>query len=496
MPPGRAPHVVVVGGGITGLAAALQLRSRAPAGTRVTVVEQSAVPGGKLRTGTLGGAAGATGLAGLPVEDGAETFLARVPEAVALAREVGLGDDLVHPATTAASVVVAGRLRPLPARTLLGVPADVDAVAAAGVLSDAALARVRAEPSAGGEPLGTADVAVGGLVGARLGREVVDRLVDPLLGGVYAGRADTLSLDATVPALAAEARRHGSLVAAAGAALDRSGGSPGGPVFASVRGGLARLAAATATASGADVRCGLPVRAVQPAPGGWRLVLGSARYPEVLAADAVVLAVPARPAARLLGGVSAAAAAEVGGVEYASVALVSLALPPGTTLPRGSGLLVPAVEGLAVKAVTFLSQKWPGAATAGRAAAAPGVAPPVVVRASVGRFGEEEVLQRDDATLAGLVAAELRTLLGPLGPPLASAVTRWGGALPQYAVGHLDRVRRARSALAGHPTLALAGAAYDGVGVPACIRSGRAAADQVAAALRAAPAAGGEWAHG
>jgi oxygen-dependent protoporphyrinogen oxidase len=325
---------------------------------------------------------------------------------------------------------------------------------------------------------------VGELATRRLGAQLVERLVDPLLGGVYAGRAAGLSLRATIPALVEPLREHPSLVRAVRAAQDAAPPAAG-PVFATVAGGLSRLVAAVAEASGAEIRTGLPVRELRRTPGGWRLTVGPTRDPELLDADAVVLAVPARAAARLLGGVSPAAAAEIGAIDYASIALVTLVLPP-TELPSGSGALIPATSGLATKAVTYVTQKWPSDA---------GV---TVVRASIGRYGEEAVLQRDDGELAALVHAELGAVLGrPLPEPRATKVNRWGGALPQYAVGHLDRVRRARAALAGHPTLALAGAAYDGVGIPLCVGSGEAAADRVVAALpRHAGADRGESEHG
>jgi oxygen-dependent protoporphyrinogen oxidase len=446
--------VAVVGGGIAGLAAAHRIRRDAPPGTRITVIERSGTIGGKLRTAQAGGIA---------VETAAEAFLVRRPEAVSLARELGL--DLVHPRTLQASVAVGGRLRPLPAGTLMGIPRTPDGLAA--VLSPESVARAAAEPDVPGGPV-IEDVSIGDYARQRLGAELVRTLVDPLLGGVYAGRAGGLSLHATVPALAGPLREHPSLVRAV--RTTPRGGE--GPVFATVRGGLSRFAEALAAASDANVRTGLPVRELERTAAGWRLVLGPVPAPQTIDVDAVVLAVPAAPAARLLAGVSAATAAELAAIEYASVALVTLVLPP-TALPDGSGALIPAVSGLVTKAVTFSSQKWdlPGGHT--------------VIRASTGRYGDERVLQRDDAELAGLVRAELARLLGPLPDPVDTRVDRWGGALPQYAVGHLGRVRRARSALAGQPSLALAGAAYDGVGIPACIASGQAAADRITAALTA-----------
>jgi oxygen-dependent protoporphyrinogen oxidase len=209
--------------------------------------------------------------------------------------------------------------------------------------------------------------------------------------------------------------------------------------------------------------------------------VGSARAPERLEADAVILAVPARPASRLLAGVpgAAAAAAALGEISYASMAIVTLAYPRGAFArrPEGSGYLVPAVDGRPVKAVTFSTVKWPhlGVGHAGLD----------IVRCSVGRVGEEALLQRDDAELARLAAADLAAATGVRGAPAAVRVSRWGGGLPQYAVGHLDRVARIRTAVATLPGLAVCGAAYDGIGIPACIASARLAADQVLAHLQA-----------
>jgi protoporphyrinogen/coproporphyrinogen III oxidase len=247
-------------------------------------------------------------------------------------------------------------------------------------------------------------------------------------------------------------------------------------VFATVRGGASRLVEAAAAASGAKIRRRATVRELTPVPGGgWRLAVGSAHAPEVAEADAVVLTVPARPAARLLAGVAPDVAATVGVLDYASVALVTLALP-APPLPNLSGFLVPATEGTATKAATFFTTKW------NHLRRTDGIA---IVRASVGRYGDEAVLQQDDTALAATVHRELSTLVGrSLPAPVATVVQRWGGALPQYAPGHLARVARVRAALhAAHPTLALAGAAYDGVGIPVCVKSGETAADDVLKAL-------------
>ncbi|WP_200209197.1 protoporphyrinogen oxidase [Micromonospora coerulea] len=459
-------RVAIIGGGITGLAAAVRLRDRAPAGTEITVYEQAGRLGGKLRTGELAGQA---------VEFGAESFLMRDPvgaesAAVALVRRLGLADAIVHPTVGQAALAVDGGLRPIPGGTLVGVPGDLDRVAAV------------AEPAAdadrdGGRPLlgPDEDVAVGALVRDRLGDPVVDRLVDPMLGGVYAGRADDLSLVTTMPALARAARTAHTLVGAVRAAQAAAPRAPGAPVFGTLAGGLSTLVEAAATASGATIRRDSAVRELRRTATGWALTIGPTRDPELVEADAVLLAVPARPAARLLAGPAPEVATAVGGLDYASVALVTMALPE-PELPELSGFLVPATEGLLIKASTFFTTKWR------HLRRADGLA---LVRASVGRYGDETSLQLTDDDLVATVHRELSTVLGtPLPAPVASHVQRWGGALPQYTPGHLDRVAVARAALrAAHPTLALAGAGYDGVGIPVCVRSGETAAEEIITAL-------------
>ena len=219
------------------------------------------------------------------------------------------------------------------------------------------------------------------------------------------------------------------------------------------------------------------VRELTRTPSGWRLTVGSAHDPETVEADAVILALPARPASRLLAGVAAPAAAALGEIAYASMAIITLAYPVAAFRQpvTGSGFLVPAVDGRAVKAVTFSTVKWPHLRRS---------EPELhVVRCSVGRFGEDAVLQRGDDELAALAAADLAEATGVAGPPADIRVSRWGGGLPQYTVGHLDRVARIRAGVAGQPGLAVCGAAYDGVGIPACIATARLAASQVLAYL-------------
>ncbi len=481
------PHVAVVGAGIAGLAAAFFLRDIP---CRVTVLDGAPQLGGKLAVSEI---------AGVAVDEGAEALLARRPEGTGLAVAAGLAGQLAWPGTTAARIWSRGRMRPLPRRQFMGVPADLAELAASGLVTPAGLARARQDldlPATGRD----GDVPVAGYVAARFGQEVVDRLVDPLLAGVYAGRAEELSFEATLPALAAESGRHASLAAAAAALLPGTAGdestvppgtTPAGehdtapgtgapPAFTTLAGGLGTLPGAVAAASGACVRTSAMVRGLARAPGGWQLTVGSAHNEEYLLADAVVLAAPAAPVARLLTGVPGASAAVTAlqGIRYASMAIATLAYPaaafPGPL--EGSGYLVPAADGRPVKAVTFSTVKWPHLRDA-----AAGLA---IVRCSLGRIGEEALLQSADEELAAVAATDLAAATGARGAPVASRVTRWGGGLPQYTVGHLDRVARIRAAVAGQPGLAVCGAAYDGIGIPACVATAQAAAGQIAEYLR------------
>jgi oxygen-dependent protoporphyrinogen oxidase len=476
--PEAKPVVAIIGGGIAGLAAAFFLRDEP---VTVTVLEGSPRLGGKLAVSEV---------AGVPVDAGAEALLARRPEGMGLIRAVGLDGDLVQPGSTAPRIWSRGVLRGLPARQMMGVPADFDDLARSGVLSAAGLAAARHEP----ELPATArdgDVPVASFVAARFGQEVVDRLVDPLLGGVYAGRSEELSFDATLPALAEAARTRASLTEAAASLLPAPGlggadGAARPAVFTTLAGGLGLLPDAVAAASGATVRTSAMVRELARTERGWRLTIGSAHAPEYLEADAVIVAVPGRPASRLLDGVpgAAPAAAALDEIAYASMAIITFAYPRAA-FPRplgGSGYVVPAVDGHPVKAVTFSSVKWPHLQAQ--------VPELVIARCSVGRIGEEGLLQRGDEDLAAVAAADLAAATGVRAAPSDTRVTRWGGALPQYTVGHRDRVATIRASVASQPGLAVCGAAYDGVGIPACIATAQQAVSEILAAMRERRAAG------
>ena len=449
------PAVAVVGGGITGLAAAWELLR---AGARVTLYEADERLGGRIRTEEV---------AGRPVDLGPDAILARVPDGLQLCGELGLDEELVHPAAEGAAVLRDGRLHALPPGLVLGAPTgvrDLVALVRAGLLSPAGAARgaldlVRPATTWGDDP------SVAEVVAGRLGVEVHERLVDPLVGGIHAGPSALLSARAAAPQLAAatssRSLMRGLRAGRAGGAAGTSGAGAAGasgeraPVFASLRGGLGRLVEALAEqleAGGVDVRLASAVETV-PVPG----------------AAATVVTVPAPAAARLLATASPAAAGDLGTVDYASVALAVLVYP-AAALGRplvGTGFLVPAGEERVLTACSFGTAKWPHWAGPGD----------VVLRASAGRWGDERALALDDAALADRLHAELSGPLGVTGEPRLVRVSRYERAFPQYRPGHLRLVARLEAAVARDaPTVVLAGAAYRGVGIAACIAQGRRAA--------------------
>jgi protoporphyrinogen/coproporphyrinogen III oxidase len=451
----EARRVAVVGGGITGLATARFLRQ---AGLAVTVVEAGERLGGKIRTLELDG---------VPVEAGPDTFLARVPWAVDLCRELGLGDDLVAPATSKAWLWICGRLPPLPDRHVLGVPTALLPLVRSGVLSPAGVARAALDLVLPRADAG-ADPSVAEVISRRMGREVLDRLVEPLVGGIHAGRGDCLSLSATARPVAEAAARSRSLVLG----LRRRGPSPAGPVFLSVAGGLQRLTDRLA-ADLDGVRLGTAVHGVRAAGEGGGYTLECAPGPDV-EAGAVVLTVPAFAAARMLADLSPATEEHLAAIRYASVVTATLAYRPSAVPrpPEGAGMLVPRVEGRLMTACTWYSNKWPAAASGGM----------VVLRASAGRHGDGRVMELDDDEVVRRLHGELVEVLGLREEPASSLVSRWPRGLPQYEVGHEARVDAVEAALAADaPGLVVAGASYRGLGIAACIEQARRAAALVAA---------------
>ncbi|CAM3421838.1 protoporphyrinogen oxidase [Nocardioides dubius] len=474
-------RVVVVGGGISGLVAAYRLA--ADGDREVIVLEGSSRIGGKLRTEVV---------AGVRVDVGAEAMLNRRPEGVSLARELGL--EIVHPTPASSRIWSRDELRAMP-RSLMGVPMDLEGLRASGLLTPAGLAAVEAERLLGPEEI-DGDVSVGELLARRCGEEVVDQLTEPLLGGVYAGHAHRISAAAAVPQLL-ELVRRGSLVEQA-AALPTSDV----PVFAGLAGGMGQLPDRIAELGGFTVRRNAPVRAVRRLDPGFELEIGAAAsgaealraagdavpglpFTETIQADQVVLATPSAPSARLLADLAPAASRLLASCETASVVVVTFAFRAadlaGLAALDGSvsGFLVPPSESRRIKASTFSFGKWSWVRDAGRGAL--DGEDVVHLRTSLGRHGEAVGLQASDDELVAWSLADLESATGLRARPVDVHVQRWGGGLPQYPVGHLEKVAAIRAAVAEVPGLAVCGAVYDGVGIPACIGS----AERAAASLTA-----------
>jgi oxygen-dependent protoporphyrinogen oxidase len=440
-------RVAVVGGGIAGLAAAWQLATTKQ-GAQVTVFEPDRL-GGKILT---------AGFAGRAVDTGPDAFIARVPDAVELCRELGLESELVAPAATRALLWTRGRLRPLPEGLVVGVPAKLGGLLTAGILSPLGVARAALDV---GLPATRwpEDMAVADVVRARFGRQVAERLVDPLLGGIHAGSTEDLSVEATAPQLARAARTSRSLLLGL-----RRAGSPaaGGPMFLAPARGMGRLVdAMVAALAERGVAFAREMVADITGEKGGRL-----RVEPAGVFDAVIVATPAAAAAKLLAAACPAAAGQLAGIRSASVVLVTFAY--NAVVPDGaSGFLVPRHEGRLMTACSFGSSKWPQWANPGQ----------VVLRVSAGRAGDDRPFQLDDETVVERLQAELAQALGWPAGPTAWRVSRWPEAFPQYEVGHLALVARVEAELRRSlPAVALAGAGYRGSGIPACIASGRRAA--------------------
>ncbi|MET8425591.1 protoporphyrinogen oxidase [Nocardia sp. NPDC004860] len=446
-------RVAVVGGGISGLVAAYRLRKALGESAELILVERRDRVGGILRT---------VEIEGDPVDLGAEAFVGRRPEIPELMGELGIAEQLVHPAGKRPLVWSEGVGHRLPERTLMGIPAAPESVA--GLVDAQTLATVAAEPS---RPLRWergGDVSVGELVRDRFGEQVVRRSVDPLLGGVYAGLADSIGVRAALPTLAAALDRGAaSLTRAVSEALPPPSTTP---VFGGIRDGYRALLDALRAAADVKAETGTAVTTLARTAQGWRL-------DPVGDVDAVILATPAPVTAELLREVAPEAAELAAGIDLASSAVVALALPPETALPDNSGILVATGEPLRAKAFTLSSRKWPHLAARDVA----------LVRASFGRFGDPAPLSWSDDDLITAAVEDLTTVTATDIRPLRAVVQRWPGGLPQYAPGHTTRIADLRSATADLPGLALAGAYLDGVGVPACAATGTEAAARIIAQL-------------
>lgn len=462
-----APRVAVVGGGIAGLAAALRLVERAgPESFRL--FEASSRLGGKILTERRDG---------FVLEGGPDAILAAKPAGVGLCRALGLGERLreSRPEFRRAYVRRRGRLHALPDGITGLVPSRLLPLVTTPALS------LRGKLRAGLEPIlprrrENGDETIARFVSRRFGREVYDWLLEPLLGGIYAGDGAELSLRATFPQLAEMEKSSGSVLRAmvGRRPAGDTGGAPRG--FVTLPRGLSELVEAVASRLPADrVRLEVPVRGLECAGEGWRVRLGDGSS---FSATDVVVATPAHEAAPLVRDLDAALAEDLAAIRFVSTATVNLALDAGA-VPRsfdGTGYVVPRAEGGPLVAVTWTTNKFEGRAPEGA----------VVLRCFLGRAGWEEVVGWEDERLLDLCREEIGARFGIRAEPLLSRVMRWPKALPQYEIGHLDRVERIERLASRHRGLHLVGHSYRGVGIPDCIASAEGAVERILARSAAA----------
>lgn len=481
-------RIAVIGGGIAGLAAAYELEKARNSGAAVeyTLFESRECLGGSLASETVNG---------IVLERGPDSFLSEKPAGAELCRELGLGDQLTpsNDANRKTYIVVKNRLVPLPDGLMFLIPTKLVPTALTRLFSPATKIKMALELLHPPRPSGH-DESVAALVERHFGREAVDRLADPLLSGIYGGDATQLSARTVLPKLVEMETQYGSLtrgmlaahkqmrakMAAMRAAAGNGTGGQGNPkptgprsIFTTLKGGLQQLVdALEARLNPASLRKSSAVKSLERTGNGWRLL--SDRGEDIY--DAVILASPAWVAGKLLATTDALLGDELCGIPYSSSITVNLVFDESQLgpLPDGFGFLVPAVEGRAMLACTFVHRKFAGRTPTGKA----------ILRAFLGGAKNEAFLDESDEVLIATVRRELSEILGSriVGPHIAAEATqvsRWRRAMAQYAVGHQDRMKRVKERVAGLPGLKLAGNAYDGIGIPDCIRTGRNAAKEL-----------------
>jgi len=479
-------RIAIIGGGIAGLAAAYELEKARAAGAAVeyTLYEERPRLGGSLASEIVNGAV---------LECGPDSFLTEKPAAAELCRELGLGGELL-PSNDAARktyIVVRNRLVALPDGLMFLVPTKLAPTALTRLFGVRTKARMGLEllhpPRAG-----SGDEPVAALVERHFGQEAVDRLADPLLSGIYGGDATQLSAQTVLPRLVEMERKYGSLtrgmLAAHKKMREMAKNSTGPkreapPIFTALRGGMSQLVhAIVARLDAGSLRAATPVKAVRKSADGWSVEARGVREEY----DALIMAAPAWAAGALLAPVDAALGGELGGIPYSSSITVNLIYDEAKigALPEGFGFLVPAVEGRSMLACTFVHRKFLGRTPPGKA----------VFRAFLGGMKREALLDESDEALVATVRREMSEILGAktfsaAAEPEHAQVSRWRRAMAQYAVGHRERMQRIAARVAELPGLRLVGNAYDGIGVPDCIRLGRQAARDLAAAGAKTPAA-------
>ncbi|MFZ0304813.1 MAG: protoporphyrinogen oxidase [Terracidiphilus sp.] len=474
-------RIAIVGGGIAGLAAAYELEKSRAAGEPVeyTLFESQPAVGGVLASEIVDGAV---------IEKGPDSFITEKPAAAELCRELGLGDQLI-PSNDAARktwIVVNNRLVPLPDGLMFLIPTKLVPTALTRLFSLRTKIRMALELLHPPRP-SEQDESVAALVERHFGAEAVDRLADPLLSGIYGGDAAQLSAQTVLPRLVEMERKYGSLTRGMLAAhrqmtsrAKTSSKTPnrGAAIFTALRGGMQQMVdAIAARLDPASIRTGTIVNAIARNDAGWRITAGYGSEDF----DAVIMASPAWVAGSLLRGVDAELGDELAAIPYSSSITVNLVYDEAKlgALPEGFGFIVPASERRVMLACTFAHRKFLGRTPPGKA----------VFRAFLGGMNNESLLRESDEALVAAVRREMTEILGakvigPTAEPDHVQVSRWRRAMAQYAVGHKDRMARINARLAALPGLRLAGNAYDGIGVPDCIRLGRKAAKELVAAVR------------
>lgn len=465
-----AKHVAIVGGGIAGLAAAFHLYEQAAnAGLSLTctLIEAGRDWGGKIVTHRVGD---------LTIEAGPDSFLSQKPWALELCNKLGLAGRLINTNEHQKKTFVYSRgcLRELPEGLVVIVPTKLGPFLKSGLISWPGIARMGLDLALPARRT-DGDESLASFFSRRLGREAFERVVEPLMAGIYAGDATQISLRATFPRFLDLERQHGSLIRGMLASRP-AGASSGRTMFVTLQGGLVELVRALLarlTAAGAKLMTQQSVAALRVRqtntnhPIGWTYDL-TLENGSVISADAVVLATPAFVSSDLVRPLSPIASGLLGAIPFASTATVSLAYKEGTlgASISGFGFVVPRVERRDLLAATWTSLKWPHRAPASQ----------TLVRCYLGGVGREAILQEDDRALVRRVREELQRMAGVTGEPAYAEVNRWDRGMPQYTLGHLDRLDTIQRSLDRYPGLVLAGASYRGIGIPDCIRDGADAA--------------------
>lgn len=457
-------QAVILGGGISGLAAAYRLHKLDPT-IVVTLVERDRRLGGKLLTESIDG---------FVLDGAADSFLSRKARGVGLCEELGIAHELYgrDPRHAKTFVKYEGALYPLPSGLSGMIPTNLEALADNPLISPAGKARLAQEVALPPAPP-QGDETVGAFVSRRLGREVYEKLVEPLMSGIYAGNGDQLSLAATFPQLRQLELKHGSLLKGLTTTEDRGqkteSAIPPYPPFVSLPGGMGALVQALiAQLPTAVLLTGVCATTIHytPRPAGARylVTLDNGR---VLTADTLIVTTPAFVTAELVAPLDPVLADAHAGIPYASSAIVHLAYDQ--TVASGSegyGYVIPRIANRDVLACTWSSNKWTGRARDHT----------LLLRVYLGRYGQRDVTQCDDAELVAMARQEVQETQGIVAEPLLQRIYRWPRSMPQYLLGHLDRLAHIQARLPNHPGLFLAGAAYRGVGIPDCIHEGETAA--------------------